>query len=130
MSIFAEVGSSLQQIGGDCPEGWVVMSTERPTIEHIASAEGQWIIPEPSIDIPSVITRRQGRLALIDVNKLLEVELFIESIEDQSERLKAKVEYEADKWERSNQWLNQMGELIGLAQEDIDKLFILAASKQ
>lgn len=42
MSVYARVGESLQQIGGDCPEGWVVMTGERPTPDHTASPEGSW----------------------------------------------------------------------------------------
>lgn len=45
MSIFAEVGSSFQQIGGECPEGWVVMQGERPTIAHVAHSDGTWGLP-------------------------------------------------------------------------------------
>lgn len=45
MSVYAEVGASLQQIGGDCPAGWLVMQVERPTPEHVAQADGTWVIP-------------------------------------------------------------------------------------
>lgn len=44
MTVYAEVGGSLQQIGGSCPEGWVVMQDHRPTPTHIASADGRWTI--------------------------------------------------------------------------------------
>lgn len=44
MSIFAEVGGSLQQIGGSCPDGWVVMQGERPSPGHVAQADGGWLV--------------------------------------------------------------------------------------
>lgn len=44
-SVFAEIGASLQQIGGSCPEGWIVMQGERPTPEHVAQADGVWVLP-------------------------------------------------------------------------------------
>lgn len=44
MSIYAEVGASLQQIGGNCPDGWIVMQGERPSQDHVANADGHWII--------------------------------------------------------------------------------------
>lgn len=42
MTVYAEVGSSLQQIGGDCPDGWVVMQGERPSPDHVAQRSGEW----------------------------------------------------------------------------------------
>ncbi len=44
MSVFAEVGASPQQVGGTCPDGWIVMHGERPTPEHIAQADGSWAV--------------------------------------------------------------------------------------
>lgn len=45
--VYAQPNSSFQQIGGFCPEGWVVMQSERPGINHIANESGEWIIPDP-----------------------------------------------------------------------------------
>ena len=45
--VFAEVGQSLQQIGGDCPDGWVEMSEQRPDASSIAQADGTWASPPP-----------------------------------------------------------------------------------
>lgn len=42
MQVFAMPGESLQQIGGDCPEGWVVMNDQRPDVGCIARADGTW----------------------------------------------------------------------------------------
>lgn len=44
-SVYAEVGASLQQIGGDLPDGWIAMQGERPSPEHVAQADGTWVIP-------------------------------------------------------------------------------------
>ena len=65
MSIFAEVGASLQQIGGTCPAGWIVMQGERPSPNHVASAGGQW-----TIDYAHRIAERrwQAEVAGITVN--------------------------------------------------------------
>jgi hypothetical protein len=54
MNIFAEVGGSLQQIGGECPDGWVVMQGERPSRSHVASVDGQWVIDHS----PRIAARR------------------------------------------------------------------------
>lgn len=32
----------MQQIGGDCPEGFVSMNAERPGVDYIATADGKW----------------------------------------------------------------------------------------
>lgn len=62
MNVFAEVGTSLQQIGGECPEGWVMMVTERPGDYHIASSDGTW--SEGSRPAPLSVSRYQGREAM------------------------------------------------------------------
>ena len=55
--VYAEVGSSLQQIGGTCPDGWIVMQGERPMPKYVAQADGSWSLPEP--DYPAVIAYRR-----------------------------------------------------------------------
>ena len=45
--IYAKVGESLQQFGGECPTDWIEMQGERPTPEHIANNDGTWILPAP-----------------------------------------------------------------------------------
>ena len=48
MNVYAKVGENFQQIGGDCPEGFIVMSSQRPederSSEYIAMADGTWAI--------------------------------------------------------------------------------------
>lgn len=43
MDVFAEIGQSLQQIGGDCPEGWQKMKCERPGPAYVAGKKGEWV---------------------------------------------------------------------------------------
>jgi len=66
--VYAEVGASLQQIGGALPDGWIVMQGERPTPEHVAQADGSWALPDP--DYPAIIADRrwQAEVAGITVN--------------------------------------------------------------
>ena len=45
MMVYSMVGCSVQQIGGECPDGWVEMVCERPSNAHIATSDGKWIIP-------------------------------------------------------------------------------------
>lgn len=46
--VYAIPGQSIQQIGGTCPDGWVSMQEERPGPEHIAQADGTWVIQPAS----------------------------------------------------------------------------------
>ncbi len=44
MAIYAEIGSSFQQVGGTQPDGFITMSEQRPTIDHVAASDGTWTI--------------------------------------------------------------------------------------
>ncbi|MGE8501699.1 MAG: DUF4376 domain-containing protein [Pseudomonas sp.] len=55
--VFAELGSSLQQFGGSCPDGWIVMQGERPSPEHVAQEDGSWALPDP--DYHAIIAARR-----------------------------------------------------------------------
>src|SRR5699024_10844066 len=82
--------------------------------------------PEP---VPAQVTRRQGRLALLEAGKLDAVEAAIDSIEDPAQKRAAQIEYEADTWERGNAFLQTLWAQLGGTEEELDELFILAASK-
>ena len=83
----------------------------------------------PPVPAPQTVTRRQGRLALIDAGKLVAVEAAIDATEDPIEKLKAQVEYEADTWERSNAFLQSMWAQLGGTEAELDNLFTLAGTK-
>ena len=48
MTFYSLVGQSIQQIGGECPYGWVEMECERPSADHVATESGGWIVPVPT----------------------------------------------------------------------------------
>ena len=48
MTLYSLVGYSMQQIGGECPDGWIEMECERPSAAHVATDSGKWIIPMPT----------------------------------------------------------------------------------
>lgn len=84
--------------------------------------------------IPQQVTRRQGRLALLEAkvgesNMLFAVEALLEAIEDPVERASAMVEYEADTWERDNAFLQSMWAQLGGTEAELDDLFIAASQK-
>jgi len=89
-------------------------------------------IPEDAdadtVAIPSSCTRRQGRLSLLNAGKLDAVEAVIEAISDPITKRQAKIEYEADTWERSNSFLQSMWSALGGTAEELDALFSLAVT--
>jgi len=127
MQVFAMLGDSFQQIGGDCPEGWVVMREQRPEAGLVALADGSWV--EPPQPVPASCTRRQGLLALLTFGfKRAEIEAQIAAIENETEREEAQIEYEANEWERANPRLQQMWAALGGAPAQLDNLFRMAVT--
>ena len=53
LNVYAEIGGNLQQVGGDCPGGWVEMVGPRPdgedTLLYTATAAGEWVISEETL---------------------------------------------------------------------------------
>lgn len=84
-------------------------------------------VQAPPPPLASIISRRQGRLALIGVDKLVEMETWLEGISDPIEKLKARVEYEADTWEKHNPFLQTVWEILGGTVEELDDLFETAS---
>lgn len=83
---------------------------------------------EPSgILVTSTVTRRQGRLQLLRIGKLEDVESAIDGIEDQFEKFEARVEYENSTWHRSSPWLEKIGAMVGIDNKGIDLLFAEAS---
>lgn len=127
MQVFAKPGESLQQVGGDCPEGWVVMQEQRPEVGLVALADGSWA--DPPQPVPTSCTRRQGLLALLSFGfKRADIEAQIAAIEDETEREEAQIEYEANEWERANPRLQLMWAALGGDPAQLDDLYRLAVT--
>ena len=93
--------------------------------EWVASYEPPPPTPAP---VPATCTRRQGRLALLQVGYLAAVEQAIAAIADPVQRMAAQIEYEADTWKRDNAFLQQMWAQLGGTPEQLDDLFRLAVT--
>lgn len=105
----------------DGPEQWMTApeSFDVARMGEYRVAEGVLVSA-----VPASCQRRQGRLELIDVGHLLTVENYIASIEDPILRLQARVEYEADTWERTNPLLVRMWvEVLGSTERELDEMF-------
>ncbi|WP_428145077.1 hypothetical protein [Delftia acidovorans] len=78
--------------------------------------------------VPHSCSRRQGRLALLNLGLLGLAESAIASMPDDSEKRAAQIEYEADTWERSNPFLNALWVQLGGTPESLDEAFALAVT--
>ena len=88
--------------------------------------DGALVIPAPPV--PTACTRRQGRLALLRGGHLDDVEAAIATIADSTERQAAQIEYEADTWDRQNQFMQSMWSQLGGDSAGLDDLFRLAVT--
>lgn len=85
--------------------------------------------PGPGPDpVPHFCTRRQGRLALLAQGLLDDVEAAIAAIPDPIEQREARIEYEADTWERGNPFVQAMWAQLGGTPEQLDDLFRMAVT--
>ena len=52
-TVFAAVGKNAQQVGGECPDGWIVMNSQRPEgdqwADYTAQPDGSWAISEETL---------------------------------------------------------------------------------
>lgn len=98
--------------------------TPRPTPNH-KFISGAWVLSPPPI--PHVVTRRQGRQALILAGKFAAVQAAINTIEDETQRLLAQSWWDdSAEYERTNPFLLQLAQAIGLDDAALDALFVTA----
>lgn len=83
----------------------------------------------PAPPVPQSVTRRQGRLALLEVGKLAEVEALFDSITDPVQKMAAQIEYEADTWELRNPFLQNTWAMLSDPKPPLEDLFVLANTK-
>lgn len=60
--IYALPGDSQQQMGGECPAGWIEMRGLRPGDHHVAATNGEWV--EAATPVPVSVSRYQLREAM------------------------------------------------------------------
>lgn len=110
------------------PEAFIVAPDgfEIDRLGEYVVTDGLAVIPAPST--PQSCTRRQGRLALLANGYLDDVEAAIASISVPIEQRAAQIEYEADTWERSNPFVQQVWAQLGGSPAQLDDLFRLAVT--
>ncbi len=85
--------------------------------------------PEAPLVIPSIVTMRQARLALLETNKLHLIQPAIDSLPSpQKEAAQIEWEYSGEV-HRNKPFVQTLGLALGLTEEDLDNLFLLASTK-
>lgn len=79
--------------------------------------------------VPESVTMRKARLALLGAGLLDDVEAALTAMGDTAEGKAARIEwaYSSEVW-RNKPFVVQLGTSLGLSDEDIDELFITAAT--
>lgn len=84
--------------------------------------------PQPDVAVPAEITPRQARLALLGAGLLSSVDAALDGLAEPM-RSAARIEWEyATKIERASPLVAQLGPALGMSPEQIDALFVSAAS--
>lgn len=85
--------------------------------------------PPPPPVIPKAVTMRQARLALLQAGLLDDVAQAIAAIQDPTQRQAASIEWEySTEVVRDRQWVVTLAAALGLSSEQLDQLFVLAAT--
>lgn len=114
------------------PQG---VTTEPPALtgSQVAQWIGtQWIVmderPVPPISVPQSVTMRQARLALLGAGLLGQIDATIASLPSPQKEA-AQIEWEySQEVQRRNGFVDQLAPLLGLTDEQVDQLFIQAAT--
>lgn len=79
--------------------------------------------------VPNIVTMRQARLALLEQGILDQVQPAIDSLSSPNKE-QAQISWDySSTVERNNSFVAVLAVLLNLSQQDLDNLFILAASK-
>ncbi|MFM6959548.1 MAG: hypothetical protein ACKOW0_00795 [Schleiferiaceae bacterium] len=92
----------------------------------------EYVAPPPMpTAVPKVVTRAQGKAALLQAGLWSPVLLYVNAIEDGTQRSLAEVAVnDTTHWERSSPFLNAAAQALGLSSEQMDQLFTTASQIQ
>lgn len=98
--------------------------------ESVYFRNGAWAIetPEPEpVPVPAVVSKAQGKAALIQAGLWQAVLDYVDNIEDPSQKALAEIALnDTQEWLRTSPLLNSMALALGLSSTDLDDLFIAA----
>ncbi|WP_198084984.1 hypothetical protein [Variovorax sp. E3] len=85
-----------------------------------------WVAYVAPETVPHSVTKRQGRLALLEAGKFQAVLDAIEALAS-PEKERALIEWDASTYERASPFVASLGAAVGLNDPQLDALFIAAA---
>ena len=98
----------------------LVQMTEEEVADHLAPKE-------PEVVVPSKVTMRQARLALLQAGLLDDTEALIASLEGpEGQAARIEWDYSSEVW-RNKPFVITLGAQLGLDDEQLDALFIAAS---
>jgi hypothetical protein len=99
----------------------LVAMTDEEVADHLAP-------DAPSVEVPQKVTMRQARLALLTAGLLDDVESAIDALPEPP-RKAARIEWEfSSEVYRDRDFVLMLGQVLGLDSEEMDDLFITAAT--
>lgn len=114
------------EISNNYPEGTIEVGLP-PTINH-RYIDGNWVEIQPEIFVPTVVTMRQARLALLQQGLLFQVQTAIDSLPSpQKEAAQIEWDYSSEV-HRDKPFVQLLGAALGLTEEQLDNLFVLAST--
>lgn len=119
--VFAQVGGSLQVVGGDCPDGFIEMNEQRPGLYNLAQADGTC---GPDVEPVPTCTSSQGKRALNALGLYTQASDLIRASNDPA----AEIEWGAPTWEYTNPFLQSMWAQLGQPAETLADAFRLAVT--
>lgn len=119
------ISDPSEEVLAGYPEGTIEVGLP-PSINH-KYVDGTWVEMQPEVFIPSVVTMRQARLALLQQGLLSQVQTAIDSLPSpQKEAAQIEWDYSSEV-HRDKPFVQLLGAALGLSDEQLDDLFILAA---
>lgn len=122
---FIQSGKVVQCVESDAPiAGWVLAESANVGDDYV---NGSVVPATPPVVVPSSVTMRQARLALLGAGKLAAVQSAIDALSEPT-KTAAQIEWEySNEVQRHNGLVASLGPALNLTSEQIDTLFIEAA---
>lgn len=103
-------------------------------VDYTYGWEGENAVATPVFEdipivVPQSVSRAQGKAALLSFDLLDGVENYIQSMPEGVDKKLATLAFnETNEWQRNSTFLQQMATSLGLTSEQLDNLFIVAAT--
>ena len=107
------------------------LGDDAPTHQELMDEIAATYVPDPPAapTPPSSVSMRQGRLALLQSNMLHLVDAAIAGIDDPVQKAAAEIEWEyATSIDRNSQFVQSLAAELNLTEQQLDDLFLLAAT--